>query len=943
MRRAVVQTCRRVFRTDVPTCRRVAVLALLLLPSAASSQVDPSGHWRTLHSQHFRIHFRPTYRARAVEAAREAERAYRLLSSELHPPRGIIDLTLSDDVDAANGFTTVFPSNRVTILLTPPVTDPGLQNYDSWERLVIVHELTHVFHLDRTRGLWEGLQSVFGRAPGLFPNQYQPSWVIEGLATYYESRFTGGGRADGTFHREIVAADVAAHRERSPWDAVYFSRWPSGLAPYAYGSRFLDYVARTAGDSVIPHFIEATSGQFIPFRIGRQFRHAGVPNALTDVWRRSVAAAAPDRPGSRSRLLDGQLRSEPIPRISPDGRSLAYIHDDWRGARRLRVVDPASGAERRSHRVTGQVSYDWLGDTLIVAQLDYTGRWTVRSDLWRWAPNGAWTRMTKGARLMEPRTGGGGVLSTLQLTDGDEAPTRGIRSSDVTWGPAVPSPDGRWIVAPRNQRGRWALVRWRTGAPASVDVLAEAAPGTVLADPVWSPDGDLLFVMEADGFPQIHRWREGGGGGGAITRVTDEPFGARAPAPLADGRIAFATLGNDGWELRTVVPVALAPPPATTRAAAFDSAPPVPLRETGYASWGSLRPHFWIPLGVDAGAAGRFLGGATAGADAVGRYVYVAEALASRSPPRARGYFFLLDQALGNPTLDFYFSNDWSLVGTDTAGHVVSEEHREADIGATVVAHRWRSFGSLRVAAEYEGTRFVSRPDTNLAAICTGCVNRDRIGGSATLAFGSVVAAPLAVSLQDGATATFLYRRKEEQGTARWLNEVRARGNLYVRAGPVIGYAYPVLALRGAVGALDGPIPDQLSVGGVASGGLNFGFGEAGATVRTFPVRGYRSGALQGRRAATLTAEYRVPVALLGHALGHLPFGADKLAVALFGDVGDAWEAGEGARLHRLRSAGAELIADITVSYDVPLRVRLGVAQPAAGHPQVYAAFAADF
>src|SRR5262249_59805066 len=92
----------------------------------------------------------------------------------------------------------IYPSNRFTILLVPPVTDPALQTYDSWERLVIVHELTHVFHLDRSRGLWKTLQSVFGRAPGLFPNQYQPSCVTEGLPTYSAPRFTAGGRADSS-------------------------------------------------------------------------------------------------------------------------------------------------------------------------------------------------------------------------------------------------------------------------------------------------------------------------------------------------------------------------------------------------------------------------------------------------------------------------------------------------------------------------------------------------------------------------------------------------------------------------------------------------------------------------------------------------------------------------------------------------------------------------
>src|SRR2546425_937698 len=93
-------------------------------------------------------------------------------------PRGVIDLVLGDDVDVANGATTVFPSSRIYVMLPPPLGDPGLQRFDSWLRLVTVHELTHVFHLDRVGGVWGVLQRVFGRAPGLFPNAFQPSWVI---------------------------------------------------------------------------------------------------------------------------------------------------------------------------------------------------------------------------------------------------------------------------------------------------------------------------------------------------------------------------------------------------------------------------------------------------------------------------------------------------------------------------------------------------------------------------------------------------------------------------------------------------------------------------------------------------------------------------------------------------------------------------------------------
>src|SRR2546425_4057853 len=261
---ATLREIRRMRRCGVASWCQVALCALSLLAGRAEAQVDPSGRWRTLHTEHFRIHFRPAYRAVAEQEAREAERAYRLLAGELRAPRGVIDLVLGDDVDVANGATTVFPSSRIYLLLPPPVGDPGLERFDSWLRLVTVHELTHVFHLDRVRGVWGVLQRVFGRAPGLFPNTLQPSWVIEGLATYYESKFTNGGRVRGSFHAQLLAADRAGGASRAPTNALLFTRWADGLVPYAYGSRFFHYLAGAAGGSVRPPLLEAAPGPPIP-------------------------------------------------------------------------------------------------------------------------------------------------------------------------------------------------------------------------------------------------------------------------------------------------------------------------------------------------------------------------------------------------------------------------------------------------------------------------------------------------------------------------------------------------------------------------------------------------------------------------------------------------------------------------------------------------------
>jgi hypothetical protein len=930
---------------NVASWRHGTLALLLLLAGRAAAQVDPSGDWRTLHTAHFRVHFRPTSRAVAQREAREAERAYALLSRELHPPRGAIDLVLGDDIDAANGFTTVFPSSRITVLAAPPATDPGLDNFDDWLRLVTTHELTHVFHLDRTKGLWRVVQGVFGRLPGSFPNEYQPSWVVEGLAVYYESRLTGGGRVKGSFHTQLLAADAAARRTRSPWNALYFTRWSDGYAPYAYGSRFFEHLSESAGDTAIPRFIERTSGQLIPYRVGRQVRRASGRDLETE-WRTGPAAgrAGVGETGEAGTVLAARLWTEPVPRVSPDGRRVAILWDDGKSAPEIRELDGEGWRVLRRHRVNRGVRYDWQGDTLVVAQLDFTSRWRIRSDLYRWLPDGDWQRATRAARRVEPRGGGGKLLAPRLVPGGTHLDEACCDTVGVTWGEAVPSPDGAWVAATRHRAGHWSLVRWPSAAPDSLTSLVDGA-GT-LSDPVWRGD-TLLFVSDWTGLPQVY-WLIPGA---PLRRISDAPFGARAPAALRSGALLYATLAADGWELHRAAPVVRDAPPVPAPPP-FDSAPPVSVRETGLSLWPSLRPRFWLPLFVDEADAGRFVGALTAGSDALGRYVYVADLFVAPSPLRAQGGIAVLSNAFGNPTFDLSGSRQWSLVGVTRAGTVVSERVDDGALGMTFERRRWRSFARLRLAAEYKGDHFAAAPAVPLASVCIGCSGRDQVGGSATLSLGHLVGASLAISPDHGLEVTGLARRREQQGSPRWYNEALGRLRWYTRVPGPSGYAHSVLALRAAVGARNGPLAETFGVGGVSSGVLSLGLNASFGSSRFFPVRGYAGSTVVGRRAATVSLEYRVPLALIGQSFGHLPFGADRMALALFADGGDAWEPGQPARFHRLRSVGAELVSDLTFSYDFPLRLRFGLAEPlatpptpggGARRPQAYAALAADF
>ena len=93
--------------------------------------------------------------ATARRAAGSAERAYDGLAKELAEPRATIDLVVADNVDASNGYTTPFPTPRVVIYARPTVDVGTLKFLDDWIDLVVTHELAHVFHMDRVRGLFE--------------------------------------------------------------------------------------------------------------------------------------------------------------------------------------------------------------------------------------------------------------------------------------------------------------------------------------------------------------------------------------------------------------------------------------------------------------------------------------------------------------------------------------------------------------------------------------------------------------------------------------------------------------------------------------------------------------------------------------------------------------------------------------------------------------------
>ncbi len=924
---------------------------------AAVAQVSPAGSWHTLHSRHFRVHFEPLDSVAARRATTIAERSWLLLSDELVPPRETVDLVLSNAADFANGAAGVFPSDRIVLLLTPPPSQPGLQNYDDWLALLLTHELTHIFHLDRVRGPWSVLQDVLGRAPGSFPNAYQPSWAIEGLAVYYETRLSLAGRLRDSYHTRILDAAAAAARWPKPNEATYLSeRWPDGVGPYAFGSRFLEHFAQAAGTDAIPRFVERTSGQWIPTRTGRPLRQvSGLdPDSLwrdlRDRYRLAPRGFAPDT----SQLVDAGLRADPQVAVSPGG-GLAWVSTP--GGRAPEIVVRQGGVEHR-YLTTGGVRLAWRADTLYATWLDHTDPSHYRADLHR-LRNGSWERLTRNARLTDLAAGPAGIVA-VQVTP---AGNRLVRVTGNRVLPLLPlAPAATWATpAMEPETGNVVVVRrgYRDGVPPadlqSLVVVDKSgatdvrqgfpAPREGLqADPSWAGRDSLLVANDRTGLPQVYLLPPGG----PPLQLTAQAAGASRPVLAADGWLYFTALEADGFALRRLPYrslVAAPPVPAAANRGAWNipsrlssesdggswaesgrfalpgaravvDPDTLHLRETGYSPWAALLPHYYLPTLVDKGFAGVFLGAFTSGSDPIGRVGYTAQAGVGLNTGLLEGNLSLVYSRWDRYALDLYLNQRWGDAGTITvpvAASVRSRE-RDAELGLSARWRGWRRTLSVRVAGDYEQDAF--RADAPVSFRTPAW-----LGASGTASLSRLVFTPLGISAEDGGAITLRYHRRWRLDQAGWSDDWRLRARGYLAFKGLGLFAHPVLAARLSAATSAGPDAETYGVGGASGGSYQVLPGVALSSQRTWPVRGYQGSELAGRTVASGSLELRIPLALVDEGLGNLPYGLDRISLAPFYDEGRVWRPVT-AGPRRVASTGVEVSWDLGVLYDVPLRVR---------------------
>ncbi len=283
----------------------VAVLAAG--PLSAATRFDPRLRFRSISTEHFVIYFHRGEERLAARVARIAEETRLRLQPTLGVPmQPKTHVVLVDQSELANGWATPIPYNTITIGAAAPSGSELIGNTDNWLELVFVHEYTHIVHLDRSRGWSRGVRAVFGRTPLAFPNLLLPTWQIEGLATFEESRLTSMGRLHAGDFRAIER-EAARNGALLPLDRVNggLTTWPGGHAPYAYGAGFHEYLAELKGVETFAQLADSTTRRVPYFTAGAFSKFFG--KSLDELWQgyRARLTEAADRDHSET----GQRRT----------------------------------------------------------------------------------------------------------------------------------------------------------------------------------------------------------------------------------------------------------------------------------------------------------------------------------------------------------------------------------------------------------------------------------------------------------------------------------------------------------------------------------------------------------------------------------------------------------------------------------------------------------
>lgn len=959
--------------------RRVLTLLCIVFLSLTSKHAtagDPYLRWYTVKTPHFHVHYHSGLEQLAQRVATVAEQVQEILAPSLNwQPTQVTHVLLSDDSSSANGTANSTPYNNVNMFVTAPDDMSALNDYGDWTFALLMHEDTHVLHLDNAHGLPTVLNAIFGKT--YMPNQNQPRWIIEGLATVMESRHTSGGRLRSSQFDMFMRADVLEGKLLTLDQFTHpLRRFPGGSIFYLYGSQFLNWIMDTYGPDTFGAVATDYGQNVVPWGINRSIRRVTgrtYPELYTG-WKHALERrySEQQRAVIRRGLREGTRlthhgfaaaypRFEPACTTTGAPASLVYFRDDGHSASGLVRLE----LERDRKSVTGteflarsqQTPLAFDADCgLVFSSTAPTARRYRFWDLFRQAPGttaprgveAGRLRLTTGSRARAPDISPDG-RSIVFVTD--NAGTTTLRIADYrsdymlererllvnkhryeqVFTPRF-SPDGK----------RVAYSTWLTGGYRDLHIV-DVDTGAVVAvthdravdqQPAWSPDGQtLFFTSDRSGIANVYAYSMVDG---TFAQVTNVVNGAYMPEPSPDGRhliyVGYTSLGYDLYSLPLDESRFLpALPYVDNRPREFVTTQSKTWAVEPYSALPTLRPYSY-ELSLDEGAFGDQLTLKTSGADITARHAFdlsIGVDFEEYQPQVSGNYRYSgMPVDLSVSAFRSVLPRDYS-VGDQTTVIRESVTGLSSGVGYGIPGE----FDSHYMATSYSVNVFDQRVPVEDFVDPYAPVPSEPHSGQLGLVhlgyqYARIEGSNYGISFEHGLIVDLgVDYASEVTISDDTLLAITGRFRTYAEL-PWLRHHVFALALGG--GSAGGSYPRQgfYSVGGYQDLPILDAY-TSDLRQSGFRLRGFEPAQFRGRQFVLGNAEYRFPISYFERGLSTLPVFLQTITGNVFADYGGAFDRfnadDRSSNLHL--GVGAEIWLDVILGYSTQNTIRYGVAR----------------
>jgi len=400
-------------------CFIFLIFCFFILISINSAVIDAREGRYYFETENFIVNFNREHEKTAYKAAEIAEDIHDDLVEFMNykPPRKT-HIIINDKQDTANAAAAPFYFNRIYINLRQPDIYSGfVGKYEDFLRLLLVHEYTHILHLDMNFGPVRNLRRVLGKIPLLStPNFLLPYWMIEGYAMYAETEFTTGGRGSNdlnNMHLRTSAAENRLYRIDQVHGPYDLGSWPSGgRSIYYYGLSIFEYIAEEYGEDKmveISHEFSRNPGQNIN-RIFLEILGDDIDQVYED-WKRDINRTASNvaREIDRDLAFSERLTTHGWMTMNPSAAAqtghIAYYHYGELFPS-LRLIDDDGNHHLVSLNNPAGEGLDWSlsGEKIVYPELNYYSPSEIYYDIYIYdVVQKGKKRITEGQRAYSPQ------------------------------------------------------------------------------------------------------------------------------------------------------------------------------------------------------------------------------------------------------------------------------------------------------------------------------------------------------------------------------------------------------------------------------------------------------------------------------------------------------------------------------------------------------------